>query len=181
MRRPRNSVDEAIKKLSLSSTGEHQTQTTKLPPYSVGAQEIIEGPSFEWYFTCLFPQTIPYRFWMKNTLKSYIYLGQMTLPQPAIFLFLVQSSVGNQQRLVSHGNCYYLKFVTSGGWWGTGGSTTIFALENALSLSMQVISGTKSTKKIIIKKRLKKNRRGMNEMTEKTKKHTHLSKTFKFL
>lgn len=75
---------------------------------------------------------------MKNTLKSYIYLGKMTLPQPAIFLFLVQSSVGNQQRLVSHGNCYYLKFVTSGGWWGTGGtggSTTIFALENALSLN----------------------------------------------
>ena len=156
MRRPRNSVDEAIKKLSLSSTGEYQTQTTKLPPYSVGAQEIIEGPSFEWYFTCLFSQTIPYRFWMKNTLKSYIYLGKMTLPQPAIFLFLVQSSVGNQQRLVSHGNCYYLKFVTSGGWWGTGGSTTIFALENALSLSMQVISGTKSTKKIIIKKDLRK-------------------------
>lgn len=53
--------------------------------------------------------------------------------------------------------------------------------ECSLSLSMQVISGTKSTKKIIIKKRLKKNRRGMNEMTEKTKKHTHLSKTFKFL
>lgn len=53
--------------------------------------------------------------------------------------------------------------------------------ECSLSLSMQVISGTKSTKKIIIQKRLKKNRRGMNEMTEKTKKHTHLSKTFKFL
>ena len=53
--------------------------------------------------------------------------------------------------------------------------------ECSLSLSMQVISGTKSTKKIIIKKRLKKDRRGMNEMTEKTKKHTHLSKTFKFL
>lgn len=53
--------------------------------------------------------------------------------------------------------------------------------ECSLSLSMQVISGTKSTKKIVIKKRLKKNRRGMNEMTEKTKKHTHLSKTFKFL
>ena len=53
--------------------------------------------------------------------------------------------------------------------------------ECSLSLSMQVISGTKSTKKIIIKKTLKKNRRGMNEMTEKTKKHTHLSKTFKFL
>ena len=53
--------------------------------------------------------------------------------------------------------------------------------ECSLSLSMQVISGTKSTKKIIIKRRLKKNRRGMNEMTEKTKKHTHLSKTFKFL
>lgn len=51
----------------------------------------------------------------------------------------------------------------------------------SLSLSMQVISGTEGTKKIIIKKRLKKNRRGMNEMTEKTKKHTHLSKTFKFL
>lgn len=53
--------------------------------------------------------------------------------------------------------------------------------ECSLSLSMQVISGTKSTKKIKIKKRLKKNRRGMNEMTEKTKKHTHLSRTFKFL
>ena len=53
--------------------------------------------------------------------------------------------------------------------------------ECSLSLSMQVISGTKSTKKIIIQKRLKKNRRGMNEMTEKTKKHKHLSKTFKFL
>ena len=53
--------------------------------------------------------------------------------------------------------------------------------ECSLSLSMQVISGTKSTKKIIIKKTLKKNRRGMNEMTEKTKKHTHLSRTFKFL
>lgn len=53
--------------------------------------------------------------------------------------------------------------------------------ECSLSLSMQVISGTEGTKKIIIKKRLKKNRRGMNEMTEKTKKHTHLSKTFKFL
>lgn len=53
--------------------------------------------------------------------------------------------------------------------------------ECSLSLSMQVISGTEGTKKIIIKKRLKKNRRGMNEMTEKTKKHTHFSKTFKFL
>lgn len=53
--------------------------------------------------------------------------------------------------------------------------------ECSLSLSMQVISGTEGTKKIIIKKRLKKNRRGMNEMTEKTKKHTHLSKMFKFL
>ena len=53
--------------------------------------------------------------------------------------------------------------------------------ECSLSLSMQVISGTKSTKKIKIKKILKKNRRGMNEMTEKTKKHTHLSRTFKFL
>lgn len=87
MRRPRNSVDEAIKKLSLSSTGEHQTQTTKLLPYSVGAQEIIEGPSFEWYFTCLFSQTIPYRFWMKNTLKSYIYLGQMTTTARHFFVF----------------------------------------------------------------------------------------------
>ena len=106
----------------------------------------------------------------------------MTLPQPAIFLFFSAKQCGKSAALGVSWELLLLEVYDEQGMVRDGREHYHFCpRECSLSLSMQVISGTKSTKKIVIKKRLKKNRRGMNEMTEKTKKHTHLSKTFKFL
>lgn len=95
----------------------------------------------------------------------------MTLPQPAIFLFFSAKQCGKSAALGVSWELLLLEVYDEQGMVRDGREHYHFCpRECSLSLSMQVISGTKSTKKIVIKKRLKKNRRGMNEMTEKNEK-----------
>ena len=150
MRRPRNSVDEAIKKLSLSSTGEHQTQTTKLPPYSVGAQERSIFRMILYLF--IFPNnSLPF---LNEKHFEIIHLFRANDSTTARHFFVFSAKqCGKSAALGVSWELLLLEVCDEQGMVRDGREHYHFCpRECSLSLSMQVISGTKSTKKIIIKK-----------------------------
>lgn len=117
MRRPRNSVDEAIKKLSLSSTGEHQTQTT-----------IWRSGK---YRRSIF-RMILYLFISPNNSLPFLNEKHFEI----IHLFRANDSTTARHFFVFSAKQCGKSAALGVSWELTGGSTTIFAQENALSLSL---------------------------------------------